>query len=85
MPSIRLLIIILIQTSKSQKDVNFDRSLVGGVLYPYVKNWEGEKIPGRNSYSVSDIRKMLNLIAQRFSKITTFGMGVTGKKLEKLV
>ena len=76
-----VLIIAMNQYSGSLEVEHFGRCQTGVGISPYVKNWEGENIPPRNSYSIRDIQKMLRLIATKFSKITTFGMGVTGKNM----
>lgn len=55
---------------------------LGGAFQPYVGRWTGTPpnatTPQWNSYSQQDIMNMLEVIASKFTKISTYGMGYAG-------
>ncbi|KYC42295.1 hypothetical protein WA1_20180 [Scytonema hofmannii PCC 7110] len=55
---------------------------LGVAFQPYVGRWTGTPpnatTPWWNSYSVQDIVRMLEVIAPKFNKICTYGMGYAG-------
>ncbi|XP_054163255.1 uncharacterized protein LOC128961070 [Oppia nitens] len=55
---------------------NFNRDYVGVAFSPYTKHWVGKTLPYWNSYSLQDIKDMLNVVNGRFRSIATYGMGV---------
>ncbi|CAG2118071.1 unnamed protein product [Medioppia subpectinata] len=55
---------------------NFNRDYVGVAYSPYTKHWVGKQLPYWNSYTLQDIKDMLNVVNSRFRSIATYGMGV---------
>lgn len=55
---------------------------LGVAFQPYVGRWTGTPpdatTPQWNSYSQQDIVSMLEVIASKFTKISTYGMGYAG-------
>ena len=59
----------------------FNKQYVGVAYSPYVKNWEGSQTPYWNSYSLDDIKQMLKIVSTKFTSVSTYGMGVSRKKV----
>jgi hypothetical protein len=65
----------------------FQRNQVGVVFSPYVKNWLEEfdsktnatriTIPNwsQNSYPLEEIQVLLGVLAKKFSRVSTYGVG----------
>lgn len=54
----------------------FDQKYTGVVYSAYVKRAEdGKEIPDWKTYSLNDIKTMLEVVATRFSNVATYGVG----------
>ena len=50
---------------------------------PYTKQWEGNQLPFWNSYSLQDVKDMLNVVNSKFTYIATYSMGVASYNKDK--
>lgn len=67
----------LLSYCNSLESVDFDTRTTGVGFSVYVKRTpkNGGAIPGWKTYSLADVKTMLEVISVKFSRITTFGVG----------
>lgn len=72
-----IIIVSFLNFCKSSESIDFDTSTTGVGFSVYVKRKpkDGGAIPDWKTYSLSDVKTMLEVISGKFSRITTYGVG----------
>lgn len=73
--------VLLITIVYNTQSYEFSRDYFGVSFSPYAKDFEGDKTPPWNTYSMEDVRVMVKIVSTRFSKMATYSAGTSGKNI----
>ncbi len=67
--------LILNSCEPTNVSIDFDRRKTGIAFSAYVKGLENGVIPWWDTYSLENVKTMLEVISGKFSRVVTFGVG----------